>query len=326
MVTQTLLDFNRRDRNFTESKVSDVLPSYFLEEYPNLVKFLEHYYDFQSTDANHNFDEKIQNLYQIRDLRATDLSLIDQIFKEIGQGQVNSTYFKDPRYAATLFANYYRIKGSLYSAEGFFRSFFQEQPQVTYPKENLFVVGESKVGPESLRYIQDNKIYQILSVLIKSSIPINDWKTIYKAFVHPAGFHLAGEVVIESQSDFALGLMPLAILDSDAGVFQIETSPASFTLTGFGSITGILPDGADSDSLPERVTLDQTLAEIQSLTASEFNQMYTSIEDALDPNSPTFDQDSAGLHGGIKFSNTIETFDQKHIDGNHGSYFMVDSG
>jgi hypothetical protein len=46
MVDQTLLDLDRRDRNLTVSKVREVLPEHYTSEYPNLVKFLEYYYDF----------------------------------------------------------------------------------------------------------------------------------------------------------------------------------------------------------------------------------------------------------------------------------------
>jgi hypothetical protein len=60
----------------------------------------------------------------------------------------------------------------LYSAEGFFRAFYGEQPEIVYPKNNLFIVGESKVGPESLKYIQNGALYQVLSVLVRSGVPI----------------------------------------------------------------------------------------------------------------------------------------------------------
>ena len=321
MVAQTLLDFNRRDQNFTESKVTDILPEYFTSDYPSLVSFLEYYYDFQDSDAAHGFDNKIQNLYKIRDLRATDLDLINQIFKEIGKGKVNSSYFTDPRYVAGLFANYYRIKGSLYSAEGFFRAFFQQQPEIVYPKNNMFIVGGSKIGAESLKYIQNDKAYQVLSVLVRSSVPISEWRTLYKAFVHPAGFHLSGEVVIESLSNLNLGLMPLSIADSDAGVFSVDGFASIFP-TGFASLTGIFPDGGDADTQPERLDLNQNITAMSGITIEQLNTMYNDIEDVSDANSPTFDEDSDGAITGIKFSNTLETMDQTVVDGFYGTQFM----
>jgi hypothetical protein len=91
-----------------------------------------------SSDTTHNFDDTLHTLYQVLETyRATDLTLLNQIFKEIGQGLVSADYFTDPRQTAGLIANFYRIKGSLYSAEGFFRSFYGEQPEIVYPKNNL---------------------------------------------------------------------------------------------------------------------------------------------------------------------------------------------
>jgi len=180
-MNQTLLDFNRRDINLTQSKVREVLPSYYLSEYPDLIKFLEYYYDWLDSDSVHGFDNIIQNLYKLRDLRSTELSFLNQVFYEIGQGLISADYFVDPQLVGGLLANFYRIKGSLYSAEGFFRAFYGEQPEIIYPKNSLFIVGQSRIGPESLRFIQDGALYQVLSILVRSGIPITEWRDLYKA-------------------------------------------------------------------------------------------------------------------------------------------------
>ena len=143
MTEQTLLDLDRRDINLTESKVREVLPSYYLTDYPDLVQFLEYYYDWMDSDASHGFDRNIADLYKLRDLQQTELSFLNNVFYEIGQNLISADYFTSPRFIAGLLANSYRIKGSLYSAEGFFRAFFGEQPQIEYPKNSLFIVCES---------------------------------------------------------------------------------------------------------------------------------------------------------------------------------------
>jgi hypothetical protein len=320
MVDQTLLDLDRKDLNFTSSKVKSVLPEHYTTDYPILVKFLEYYYDFMNSNASHGFDNTIQNLYGIRDLRQTDLNNLNQIFKEIGQGLVSSDFFTDPRQTAGLLANSYRIKGSLYSAEGFFRAFYGEQPEVVYPKNNLFLVGESKIGAESLRYIQNGALYQVLSVLIRSGTPIAKWRDLYKAFVHPSGFYLGGEVIIESVGNLDLNFMPLSILDSDAGVFSFEQF-AAMDLTGFASLTGIYPDGGDSDTSAERIDLNATVKAYSEITVSQLEAMYDNIEDAISANNAAFDDSD-----GIKFSNTIETMDGVKYDNfNPPRYVEADS-
>lgn len=317
MSQQTLLDLNRRNINLTESKVKDVLPSHYLSEYPDLVKFLEYYYDFLDSDASYGFDRKIQSLYQLRDLRTTELSFLNQIFYEIGQKLVSADFFVDPQLVANLLSNFYKIKGSLYSAEGFFRAFYGEQPQVVYPKNSLFIVGQSEIGPESLKVIQDGALYQVLSVLIRSGIPISKWRDIYKSFVHPSGFYLGGEVIIESFTNLNLNLMPDVIADSAAGLFGIETITSTSPIS-FSSITLIVPDEGDADSAAERL-VTTTIRDYQSLTIEQINNLYNNIEEFLDPNSPTFDDDSASGNKAIKFSNTIETMDQDAFAGLYGA-------
>lgn len=322
MVQQTLLDYNRRDRNLTESKVREVLPSHYLSEYPDLIKFLEYYYDFMDSDATHGFDNDIQNLYKLRDLRSTELSFLNQIFKEIGQGLVSADYFADPQLVAGLLANFYRIKGSLYSAEGFFRAFYGEQAEILYPKNSLFIVGESKLGPESLRVMQNGALYQVLSILVRSGTPISEWRDLYKAFVHPGGFYLGGEVVIESLTDLNLSTMPNVIADSASGVFTFDVS-ASVSPAALTSITLIYPDSEDLDSDRERLVTD-TIRDYSTITVEELNTMYNDIEDLLDPNSPRFDEDSSASIKGIKFSNALETMDQNMFDA-YGGTLIADS-
>lgn len=320
MVQQTLLDFNRRDINLTESRIRDVLPSYYLSEYPDLVKFLEYYYDFLDSDATHGFDNTIQNLYKLRDLRSTELSFLNQIFYEIGQGLVSADYFISPQLVSGLLANFYRIKGSLYSAEGFFRAFYLEQPEIIYPKNSLFIVGESLIGPESLKIIQDGALYQVLSVLVRSGIPISEWRDLYKAFVHPGGFYLGGEVVIESIGDLNLGLMPDVIADSDAGVSSIESITGFLNPTALTSVTLVYNDEGDADAEKERLVTD-SIDKYTTLTVSQLNTIYNDIEDVIDANSPTFDEDSDISIKAIKFSNTLETMDENMFDGFGGELF-----
>lgn len=325
MVIRTQLGLNRRTPNLTESKIRELLPEHYVSEYPNLVKFLEYYYEFMNKNDTHNFDLQTQNLNKIRDLWATDEISLNEIFKEIGQGAVSADFFVDPRQMAGLLANGYKIKGSLYSAEGFFRAFYGEQPQIVYPKNNLFIVGESQIGPESLKYIQNGALYQVYSVLVRSGVPISKWRDLYKSFVHPAGFYLGSEVIIESLGNLNLNLMPLAILDSDAGVFTFETL-ASITPSGFTSLTGVYQDGGDADSSDERVDLNALVKSYSELTIEQIDRMYNDIEESISANNATFDDDSDVGNKAIKFSNAFETMDGVKYDNfNPPRYVAADS-
>ena len=55
----------------------------------------------------------------------------------------------------------------------------------------------STIGVDAQKVIQDGKIYQLLSHLVRTDVGLPDWQELYKKFVHPAGFHLGAEIVIQ---------------------------------------------------------------------------------------------------------------------------------
>lgn len=300
---KTFTDFNRREINFNESKVSDTLPDFYKSEYPNLITFLDKYYQFMDSDDNYNFAATIYDLYQTRDVEDTKLDYLDIILKELGQGLLNKNFFLDPRFATRLVSKFYRIKGSLYSGEGFFRGFYGSEVTIEYPKRNIFIVGESPIGPDSLRFIQNGALYQIYSILVKSEIPFATWQDLYKKFVHPAGFFLGAETLLVSSVDLSLDSMPNAIADS-----------APPTLASIGSIDGIgimeMSAFSDSGSLGVRYYVSDYISDYQNVTIEQIANQYNSIEKLIEYTSPTFDEDSVGAVVSLDMSNTLETVDQ----------------
>jgi len=313
-------DYNRTNLNLRSYSIKEVLPQYYAGAYPNLVTFLEGYYDYMDSDGT---IDALQDLYTLYDLEATDLDYIENIFATIADG-ANSTYFSEPREVLRNFANFYRVKGTKYSAEGFFRAFYGLDVEIEYPKNNIFIVSESQIGTESLRFIQNSGLYQIFSVLIKSSIPLSTWKDLYKKFVHPAGFFLGGQVVLEIPStNSQVGVMPLSIEEPPPPLF-VE-GIANFTIpNGHVETLGILPDDGDSDTVVERIDLKATVGDYKDMPADVFAASYGKIDDAMNINSPTFDDSakdfapyySDGDSGpawdqhGVRMSNDIERFDQ----------------
>lgn len=298
--------------NLIIDKTKEALPEHFATEYPDLVKFLDIYYDYMEKDDG-GFSYSIQGLYQIRDLATTQLSSLDSIFKEIGNNTQSADFFADPRFVAKILSSFYKAKGSRISAEGFFRAFYGEESQITYPKNNMFIVNESTLGVDSLRFIQDDKRFQVHSILIQSGIPIAKWEQLFKVFVHPAGWYLSGDLVIESKFNLGLGIMPSAIQDSSAGVI-ISENMASVSFAPFTSATGIIQDDVDSDSFSERVSFRRNLSALASLTISELADQYNSLIAIIDENSPTLDEDSDGTIKAVDFSNSLETMDQSIFD------------
>ena len=86
MKKRNVLELNRRNLTLFNSEVETVLPDYFKQSYPDLVKFLNYYYDFVQREEPDSFSTLIYDLYQIRDIEQTSLEYLNLLFKEIGGG------------------------------------------------------------------------------------------------------------------------------------------------------------------------------------------------------------------------------------------------
>lgn len=340
--TSHIADYNRAATSLHTNLVKEVLPEHFTTDYPNLIAFLEGYYEYQDKDE---YISLLKDLLAIRDIERADADQLDRIFEEIASG-ASRDYFTDPREVLRNFANFYRVKGTKYSAEGFFRAFFNTDVSIEYPKNNIFIIGEpaSTIGVESLKYIINYGLYQIFSVLIRSPLPISTWKELYKKFVHPAGFFLGGEVQIEQdavlwglgENPFINRIMPDVIPDADANKFIVEGIATLTSQPSLVDITGILDDGIDSGTSPEYISLHAKVGKYVDFTIANWNATYGQIADVMHVNSPTFDDNSNPQFYPyvITMDNNAETMDQstyytRAIDSLNQDYIFagyVDSG
>jgi len=304
-MAHSLADLNRRKITLKTSKVGEVVPEYFQEEYPKFITLLEKYHDYLDSDQAQGFGQRIKELIYARDAAQTDTNNLDELVKEIGNGLQASSFFKQPRLMTRLLGEFYRSKGSINSAEGFFRGFFNQEAEISYPKDKLFIVGQSDIGYESQKFIQNNEIYQIFSVLVRTGLSTTDYENLYKKFVHPAGFHFAGEVLTTEEttlSPTALGLNPL---ESDTPEYILASAASLIPSAPFSDITGILDS---TSNVGIRIRLDQPISDFtsDSSTPTSLANFYTSIKEWIQVNSFTFD-DSA--EPGPDMSMTFETMD-----------------
>lgn len=306
MPNKTLEDFDRRDLNFATSKVVEVLPEYFKEDNANLVNLLDAYMNYMDSDGG--VADKFRNIMKARDIGSVSLDFLNFILDETGMGLTHDR-FTDPRVIARNFPDFYRYKGSLFSVKAFFRSIYGEEVEVSYPKDQLFIVGESHIGPESLKFIQNGKLYQVLSILIKSSQPISQWKDLYKQLVHPAGFFIGGEVLAEGIVDLSISSMPTALLDSNIGL--IVEGEASAGISAILEPMTAFIESPDSDTL-YRINLEKTIVGGDSVSLSDIDGQYTSIFEAGRANP--FNYSDSSDSSGIDMSNTLEGVDQSSFD------------
>ena len=301
-------DYNRRALTIQQPAIEEALPEYFQTDNSKLVTLIEKYYDFLDSDGKHAFGTSIRDLHHVRDVAET--SQLDELIKEIGNGLQSAAFFKEPRLMAKLLASFYRSKGSLVSVEGFFRGFFGEEVEVEYSKDQIFIVGESNIGFDSQRFIQNNELYQIFSILLKVGLSTQDYETLYKRFVHPAGFFFAGQVLSVGEGDASLSA-PFTINPIDSAalnpIFASEAAALAVgTLTEFTNII-------ESDGTELRVGVGNSISTYadsaldSSVTVTMLNNFYGSIMELVTPNSFTFDDSATSDRP--DFSMTLETMD-----------------
>mgnify|MGYP001560813596 FL=1 len=309
---KTRIDNNRRSLSLLDTRsVKSVLPSYFLQEYPKIVSFLEAYYDY---DQNSNSPSRfLDDLFKTRDITEADIQLLSYIEDELLLGQQYFEGFENKRAAAKYSNTLYRSKGSLYSIQQFFRTFFGVSPDVVYTKENVFIVGNrddieaSKIGPESQKYLTDDKLYQEFAVLIKADQPISSWLEEYKLFVHPAGMYVGGEVQIVSDNTDNNIIMPDATPDIGGDPIVLAVGDFDIAPTIL-DITSIIPLSEDS---MVRTDVRSMVERYNTYTIEQIDRTYDSIAEFMSVNSPTHDEDSAGIDFRVpRMDIDLETFDK----------------
>ena len=307
-MSHTVKDKNRRDVTLTTSKVGEVVPSFYEQENPQLLTLLDKYYEFLDSDGTQAFSTAIKDLHHVRDIAETDIEYLDELIKEIGNGLQASTFFQNPRLMAMLLASFYRSKGTLVSVEGFFRGFFNEVVTVEYPKDQIFIVGESQTGFDSQKFIQDNELYQIFSILLKVGISTQDYESLYKKFVHPAGFYFAGQVA--SIEEAILSIDATGLIDSDTGGGFIISS--EFILSPSGQtteLTALIDSGATTQAFRVGVNQIVSLYTTSGMSAGELSNFYPTIATLLSANSFTLDDSASPDSSGPDMSLTLETMD-----------------
>jgi hypothetical protein len=95
----------------------------------------------------------------------------------------------------------------------------------------------SALGSESLRFLTDDKLYQIFAVLVKVGVPISEWKDLYKKLVHPAGMYLAAKLLIIDVIELGFSMIQPDIgLSNFVFGEQESISPATLTTSATGEI------------------------------------------------------------------------------------------
>ena len=154
------------------------------------------------TGANPSY--VLNNIEQAMDVDETTAEYIDLMQKELAP-IVPSNSKIDKRNLLKLIVNFYLIRGTDDSIKTFFRIFFNEQVEVTYPWDETFRLSEGNWNASTQSYgnrqsqlsstmkLQDSDRYQKYSYVVKSSLNVNQWDYVFDRLVHPAGTKYFGE-------------------------------------------------------------------------------------------------------------------------------------
>jgi hypothetical protein len=320
LVDRTLIDIGRREPNVREYVVEDALSQHIVESYPKFVSFLKQYFQFEETDDSPS--HLIQELFYTRDISQMDLDLLAYVEDELLLGESYFEGFTDKRAAAKYSNTLYRSKGTKYSIQQFFRTFFNIDPDIVYTKKQIFNVGESKIGAESQRYITDDKLYQQYALLVKSELSVSKWRKPYKLFVHPAGMYLGAEVQLVGLVDLDIQNQPNPGL-KDIPEFEIE-SFATMSPRAITSATALFdfnaPDGTGQlfrTNLGSESTYPNPggndIIDVQDKPINELHGLYSTIGEYLEADAPTFDEDTDDSGSAMGLS-SLETIDQDKFD------------
>jgi len=304
----------RRLKNFQVRKVREALPEYYTSEFPKLVTFLEKYYEFLDSDnGTHAFGDDIRQLFSKKDTQEMPSDLLNNLVSEIAGGLETGENFTSTRYALTRLAELARNKGTKFSFQEFFRLFFQQVGDVEYGKQSIFNVGDSAstIGVESLKFLQDNELFQTFGLLVKTGIDTSKWSELYKKFIHPAGFYFKGEVVSDTVGALS-ATAPLSLVDSSPGPTLLGQATMAFSLP-FVQSTVLIDSGGGN----VRSNLNELVSDYQNFTLDQLDTTYHAVKQIITPNSFTFDDSSirdsdlTGVNATPDFSMTIETMDNE---------------
>lgn len=306
----------RSTPKFYQSQVSQVLPEFFVDEYPKLVLFLEKYYESTGEETNTSITEQIHNLFDVRNISNTELSYLDQLIGEISDGLETSSFYQSPRLMARLLADLYRAKGTAISTEQFFKAFYGENVEISYPKKNIFILndkpGGSLIGPQSLRYIQDDKKYQIFSVLLKTGMSLSDYETLYTKLIHPAGFYLAAETETQSVAsvDLKAGLTVDPLEVPNYAILLEATALGKQVQPNYSLLTMEENDAVDVRTQAQRdtgtgiiVSSLETLDRYENVSLQQLVDDFVTVADWAGVRPPTLDDE------GLDLSQEYETLD-----------------
>lgn len=129
-----------------ETLIDSFVPSHIRSGYPDLIEFVRAYLQFLETQHQSSYFQN--TVPEQRFLDTQQEQFLKRIEKEIGLF-VPREYEADPKIFYNKISDLWRSKGSSEAIETFFRIFFNEPVQISYPNERILIPSNSNWFQES---------------------------------------------------------------------------------------------------------------------------------------------------------------------------------
>jgi len=190
-------------------KVTTIVPEHIQLEKPELMKFMEAYYDF--LDQPDQPGAFLESLPAHRNLDTVGTEFLEMLQRELAV-PIPETVVADKSKLYKNITDIYLSKGAEPSFKALFRLIFNDDIELFFPRVDILKPSDAKWDPTNGRwknddgklsvkkFIQDSRYYQSFSYVIKTGQTIDNWKDVVKKLLHPAGFAFFGEVTIFSEA------------------------------------------------------------------------------------------------------------------------------
>ena len=216
-------------------KVTTIVPEHIQLEKPELMAFMEAYYDF--LDQPDQPGAFLKSLPAHRNLDLVGAEFLEMLQRELAV-PIPENVVADKNKLYKNITDIYLSKGAEPSFKALFRLIFNDDIELFFPRVDILKPSDGKWDSTNNRwknddgklsvkkFIQDSRYYQSFSYVIKTGQTIDNWKDVVKKLLHPAGFAFFGEVTIFSEAlgvagspVKAKGVADFSTLDTGTPVF-----------------------------------------------------------------------------------------------------------
>jgi hypothetical protein len=133
----------------------------------------------------------------------------------------------------------------------------------------------------------------------------------YRNFVHPSGFHLASETVLEGIGNVEI-LTAESFTDPFANSTRVFASAQVILGQPFASTSILIRDNEDADSASQRMDPLSLCSMYSNYSMDSIASWYSNIDEWGGLNSLTMDDADSGS-AAITFDHTLKTFDHQQF-------------